>query len=171
MGIEGSAVRDQVLAGMELKPQPSPPLAPWETGLIGFITGVLVLLLFPGVSPTPVANGLIPEALLLSPVRSGFILYLILCPLYALPAALLSAALHRAADRLAGGRLPRVLAGLFTVISMFLAITWAMTVYRKDPDRRRPDRPVRTVKAQFGALGEFGPTDGQGPQNRIGNRE
>lgn len=131
-------------------------LAPWETGLIGYITGVLALILFPAVYPTPFADGLIPNALLLSPVRLGH-LYFVLSPLVVLPPALLTTALHAAANRLLRGGFPRVNSMLFMVLGMALTILWAAAIYRKDPDRRRLERSSPTAHSPpFAVRCEFG---------------
>ena len=122
-------------------------MAPWESGICVWILGVLALLVVPAGYPPQLFDGFLPDYLLLAPSRLGW-LYLLLCPVAAVPPALLTAGLHAFMNRLFRGRLPELVTMFTIVLGMAASLVWVATVYRGSAAPMPQVPPAHDVPSQ-----------------------
>jgi len=109
-------------------------MTPQGTGATAWIAAVAMMaLLIPAGRPNPIGEGLIPNWLLLSPMRTGGWFYLLLCPLVALVPGFATASIHWAANRLAPHWFHQVIGVVFQIAGIGLGVIWALAICRDDP--------------------------------------
>ena len=120
--------------------------SPWETGVCVWVFGILALVLVPAGYPPELFEDVLPDDLHLSPTRP-FWLYFLLCPVAAMPPALMTAGLQTLLIRLLRGRLRAVVTMASMFFGMALSVVWVPTVYRADSGPSRLPGPVQNAES------------------------